>query len=163
MITVHDLRLVSADKVEAWADHIAANMRQSDIDEVAASSGCSPSEALHESLKLSSIAFMIESDTHGPVAMFGAAPHALPGVGIVWMLGTDGIRSEGYSIARATRRYFDELNAEFWMLWNYIDARNEGSMRWLRWGGFKLLAEHPQHGHLGLPFYTFARITTGCV
>lgn len=157
MIQVHDLRLVSPDRAEAWADHIGANMRQSDIEEVRASSALDPSEALKESLKLSSIAFCVESDTHGPCAMFGAAPGGLPGLGVVWMLGTEGIRAEGYSIAKETRRYFDELNAEYPALWNYIDGRNSLSMRWLRWGGFELLREHPDHGPEGRTFYTFAR------
>lgn len=157
MIQVHDLRRVSADTAGAWADHIGANMRHSDILEVQASSGLTPIEAIRQSVSLSSIAFCVESDTHGPCAIFGAAPGGLPGLGIVWMLGTDGIRKEGYSIAKKTRRYFDELNREYPVLWNYIDGRNSLSMRWLRWGGFELLCEHPEHGPQGLPFYTFAR------
>lgn len=157
MIKVHDLRLVSADQAEAWADHIGAHMRQSDIEEVRASSALSPIEAVRASLDLSSIAFCVESDTHGPCAIFGAAPGGLPGLGIVWMLGTDGIRREGYSIAKQTRQYFDQLNAEYPVLWNYIDGRNSLSMRWLRWGGFELLREHPNHGPEGRTFYTFAR------
>lgn len=159
MIQVHDLRRVQADTAWAWADHIAANMRQSDLDEVRASSALEPHEVLRESLGLSSHAYCVESDTLGPVALFGAAPHPLPGVGIVWMLGTDGVRTEAYSIARQTRRYFDELNEAYWMLWNYIDGRNDISMRWLKWGGFKLLEEHPNHGPEGRPFFTFARTT----
>jgi hypothetical protein len=157
MITFHDLRRVSPDTVGAWVDHIALHMRESDIDEVRASSDLGPHSALTQSVCLSSHAWMIESDKLGPIAMFGAAPHPLPGVGIVWMLGTEGIRKEGYSVARATRPYLDEMNAAYWMLWNFIDGRNAVSMRWLRWGGFKLLAEHPTHGPEGRPFFTFAR------
>ena len=157
MIQVHDLRRVSPDTAGAWADYIGANMRQSDIDEVRASSAITSTEAMHFSLSLSTIAFCVESDTQGPCAMFGAAPGGLPGLGVVWMLGTEGIRKEGYSIAKQTRRYFDELNREYPVLWNYIDGRNSLSMRWLRWGGFELLAEHPEHGPEGRPFFTFAR------
>ena len=73
------------------------------------------------------------------MALFGAPPPPLPGLGIVWMLGTDAIQTEAMGIARRTRRYFDELNAAYPILWNYIDARNAVSLRWLRWGGFKLL------------------------
>jgi len=162
MIQVHDLRHVPAGMAEAWADHIAAHMRQQDIDEVAASSALNPRDALLESLALSTHAYCVESDKLGAVAMFGAAPHPLPGVGIVWMLGTEGIRKEGIAIAKRTRRYFDELNAAYWMLWNFIDGRNAVSMRWLRWGGFELLAEHPRHGPEGRPFFTFARTTAPC-
>lgn len=155
MIAVHDLRHVEADVAEAWLTDIANNMRQADIDEVAASSGMTPAEAMKVSAQLSSHAWVIATTTGEAIAAFGAVPHSvLPGVGIVWMLGTDGIKTEGFGIARRTRRYFDELNAAYGLLWNYIDARNDTSMRWLKWGGFRLLEPHRFGGHL---FYTFAR------
>lgn len=157
MIQVHDLRLVSAEQVGAWADHIAFNMRDSDVDEVAASSNLAPLDALRSSISLSTHGYCVVSDTCGPVAMFGAAPAGLDGSGAVWMLGTDGIRTEAYAIARATRKYFDILNDAYFLLWNFIDARNALSMRWLEWGGFKLLAEHPEHGPESRLFYSFAR------
>jgi hypothetical protein len=160
MIEVKDLRHVDADVAEAWLREIAKNLRQSDIDEVKASSSLSPEDALLASYHYSTHGYVILSNhplCSGPIAAFGAAPHPLPGVGVVWMLGTDGIKREAYSVAKKTRHYFDELNAAYLMLWNYIDARNTVSMRWLRWGGFKLLAEHPDHGPEGRLFYTFAR------
>lgn len=157
MIQVHDLRYVEPDVAEAWLETIAANLRQSDVDEVKASSALPPRDALFASFALSTHAYVILSRGGGPIAVFGAAPHPLPGVGIVWMLGTDGIRREAYSIARSTRRYLDELSEAYPILWNFIDARNAVSMRWLRWGGFKVLADHPNHGPEGRLFHTFAR------
>lgn len=156
MIQVHDLRHVDAGMAEVWADHISKNLRQCDLAEIEAMAAVAPGEALKASLALSSHAYAVAGREGAPVAMFGAAPHPLPGVGIVWMLGTEGIRREAYSIAKATRRYFDELNAAYWMLWNFIDARNTASMRWLRWGGFKLLADR-RFGPEGRLFHTFAR------
>lgn len=158
MIEVQDLRHVQPDVAEAWLQEIAGNLRQQDLDEVQATSELSPEDALMASYQLSSHAYVILSD--GPIAAFGAAPHGLPGVGVVWMLGTDGIKRESYSIARKTRQYFNELNESYFLLWNFIDARNTQSMRWLRWGGFELLEEHPEHGPEGRPFYTFARTNT---
>lgn len=152
MIQVHDLRHVEPGVVEAWADHIAANLRQQDLDEIEAMD--TGPQALHLSVQLSSHGYCITDRQGIPCAMFGAAPHPLPGVGVVWMLGTDAIRSEAYSIARQTRQYFDTLNAAYGILWNYIDARNTVSMRWLRWGGFELLRDVEVGGH---PFHIFAR------
>lgn len=157
MIQVHDLRHVEPDVAEAWADHISQHIRKQDRDEVEASSGLSPKDALMASLLHSTHAYAVTDRDGQPVAMFGAAPHPLPGVGVVWMLGTEGIRREAYSIAKATRAYFDELNAAYWLLWNYVDGRNSVSMRWLRWGGFKLLGEHTSRGPEGATFFTFAR------
>ena len=154
MIQVHDLRLVDPDVVGAWADRISTNLRACDLDEIEVMGAVAPDAALRASVELSSHAYAVLDASGEPVAMFGAAPHPLPGVGIVWMLGTDGITREGRSIARATRRYFDELNAAYSILWNYIDARNTASLRWLRWGGFRLLGETRFGPHL---FHIFAR------
>lgn len=166
MIEVQDLRHVEPDVAEAWLREIAGNLRDSDRDEVKATSELSPEDALLISYQLSTHAYVI-LEAHppigrgNPIAAFGAAPQPdMPGVGVVWMLGTDGIKRQSYSIAKQTRQYFDELNASYFMLWNYIDARNTQSMRWLRWGGFELLEEHPEHGPERRPFYTFARMNT---
>lgn len=154
MIQVNDLRHVEPDVAEAWADHISKNLRACDLDEIEAMGATTPGEALKVSLALSSHAFAVIGGDGQPCAMFGAAPHALPGVGIVWMLGTDGILGNSLGIARATRRYFDELNDAYFVLWNYIDARNTASLRWLRWGGFKLLKDVSFGPH---QFHIFAR------
>lgn len=156
MITVHDLRYVEPDVAEAWATKLSKNLRRADLDEIEAMASVAPEDALRTSVALSTHAYAIMGRDGEPVAMFGAAPHPLPGVGIVWMLGTEGIRQEAVGIARQTRRYFDELNAAYDILWNYIDARNEVSLRWLRWGGFELLGDTAM-GPEGLPFHIFAR------
>lgn len=152
MITVHDLRHVEPDVVGAWADHISKNLRQADLDEIEAM-GSGP-DALHLSVALSSHGYAVMDRAGEPIAMFGAAPHPLPGVGVAWMLGTDGIRREAHGIARQTGAYFDTLNSAYSVLWNYIDARNTVSLRWLRWGGFELLRDVEIGGH---QFHIFAR------
>ncbi|EQB10420.1 hypothetical protein [Novosphingobium lindaniclasticum] len=154
MIQFHDLRSVDPDVVGAWADYLSQNLRTCDLDEIEAMGAVSPDDALRTSVELSSHAWVILGRDGLPVAMFGAAPHPLPGVGVVWMLGTEGITREAYGIARATRRYFDELNAAYNILWNYIDDRNAASMRWLRWGGFRLIGERQFGPH---QFHIFAR------
>lgn len=155
MITVHDLHRVSPDTVGSWARHVAENLRDQDREEVAASSGMAPQSAVAASLMMSTLSYAILDRDNVPVALFGATPHPLPGVGVAWMLGTDGILREALSIARQTKDYMDRLSAAYPLLWNYIDERNTVSMRWLKWGGFTL------HGHRytdeGHAFRIFAR------
>lgn len=157
MITVHDLHHVEADVVEAWLDQLSPKLRKGDLDEIEAMGATTASTALRDSLGLSTHAYCITAQQGcGPIAMFGAAPSPLPGVGIVWMLGSDDIQKEAIGIARRTRRYFNELNDPYPVLWNYIDDRNEVSKKWLEWGGFKLLRSVQLGGH---PFHIFARTT----
>ena len=162
MIKVHDVHQTDPETVTSWANHIADNMRDCDVAEIKASSGATPHGALTRGLAYSTHCYVIVSDTEGPIAMFGAAPTGLHGSGSVWMLGTDGIRKEPIGIARETRPYFDILNEAYFLLWNFIDDRNTLSKRWLEWGGFKLLKEHPNYGPEGRTFHSFAR-TAVCV
>jgi hypothetical protein len=156
-ITIHDLHHVEPDVAEAWLVTIADNLRSTDLDEIEAMSGKPPREVLLESFGLSSHAYVVLDRHSNPVAVFGAAPYPLPGVGIVWMLGTPGIDVEALAIARATRPAFEMLTEAYPLaLFNYIDDRNKVSMRWLRWGGFKVINSKPR-GPEGLTFHLFSR------
>lgn len=155
MITVHDLHRVSPDAVGAWARHVAENLRDADREEVDASSGMSPQSAVAVSLMMSTQSYAILDRDEVPVALFGATPHPLPGVGVAWFLGTDGLLREAHSIARQSKDYMDRLSAEYPLLWNYVDERNAVSIRWLKWGGFTLHGtRYTDEGHA---FRIFAR------
>ena len=155
MISVHDLHRVPAETVGAWARHVALNLRDQDRDEVAAAHGGDPRSSVALSILMSARAFAVLDRQGVPVCLFGAAPHPLPGVGVAWLLGTDGILPEALPIARASKPYLDELHQRFPLLWNYVDERNTLSIRWLRWMGFKALGvKQTASGH---PFRIFAR------
>lgn len=140
--------------VASSISHIARHLRDQDRAELEAMHGGSPELILPQSVLLSSHGWLAV-DRGEPIAVFGAAPSPLPGVGIVWMLGTDGVARAGRSIARQTAPLLDEMHTAYPVLWNYIDARNSVSLRWLRWVGFELLGDHRSpSGHL---FHIFAR------
>lgn len=154
MATAIDCGAADPAWVAASVAHIGHYMRQQDLDELASMHDIAPELVLSQSLLLSSHAWIAEHKGE-PVAIFGAAPSPLPGVGIVWLLGTDKITEAGRSIARQTPHYVEQMQRAYPVLWNYIDARNSVSMRWLRWGGFKLVGDYTSpKGH---PFHIFAR------
>lgn len=111
-------------------------------------------EILAQSVLLSTHGWLVFSDGE-PIAVMGAAPSALPGVGIAWMLGTPGILRVGRTVARQTAQYLDAMHTAYPVLWNYIDARNTVSMKWLRWVGFELLGDRTAPS--GHQFHIFAR------
>lgn len=158
MIQYRDLREASSEQTTAWLEVLAENLRPSDLDEIAASSDLDPLMSLTASVAVSDMAWVILSNDI-PVAVFGCAPSGHPNSGQVWMMGTPGMdeRRTAISIARSTVPYLDRMHALYACLWNYIDARNEKSMNWLRWSGFRLLEAHPAHGREGRLFFTFAR------
>ena len=135
---------------------IAAGLRPDDRNEVLASSGGDLKGILRQSLALSSSAWFIEDREGTTIAVFGVAPGAAPGVGVVWMLGTEGVEREWVGVARQTQRYLDEMHQHYHLLWNYIDARNELSQKWLLWSGFHLIDADPAYGVEGRLFYEFA-------
>lgn len=155
MISVHDLHRVPSETMGAWARHVAENLRDQDAAEVEASSGSDPRSAVALSILMSARAWAVLDRDGVPVCLFGAAPHPLPGVGVAWLLGTDGLYTEALPIARGSKQYVEELHRQFPLLWNYVDERNTLSVRWLRWMGFK--AHGVKETASGHPFRIFAR------
>lgn len=158
MIDYVDLREVDPGTLVDLLGHLAGNLRQSDLDEINATSELTPMHALVESVRVSERGWIITVDGE-PVCIFGAAPSGIPNGGIVWMLGTPRMdeRRVALSICRNFRPYLDELHKLWPVLWNRIDARNQKSMDWLTWGGFRLIEAHPNHGREGRLFFTFSR------
>lgn len=137
--------------------YISENLRQADRDEMQAVGVGDPADALVASVEASTLSFLIVDRSGLPIAVFGVAPHGAPGLGIVWLMGTGGVLSEGLSVARQTRRYVEEMQELYPVLWNFVDDRNEVSIRWLQWAGFKIVDAHPAYGPERRLFYEFTR------
>lgn len=158
----HDVRFIDLSKVGAfvaneWMKKLAANLRQADVDEIAASIGLTPEEAIRLSVHYSSHGYVVLDADREPIAMFGAVPSPVPGAGIMWMLGTDGIKRNARDIARHSRPHLDRLNQTYPYLWNYVDARNVTSRRWLEWAGCRIVGEEPSYGVEKRAFLAFGR------
>lgn len=131
--------------------HVAANMRQADRDEVAALR-LNPEEALKGSILFSEVLFTIRRGDE-PLGMFGVADR-----GAVWMLGTDGIKDIRYTFLRQSSTWVNALHSASPALWNWVDARNELHIRWLKWLGFKFTQARPL-GANGETFRHFYRLS----
>lgn len=152
-----DTSTLPIETITEAVEFIAENLREADRDELRASHGGDPEEVLKESWQASSRSWLILDRTGLPIGIFGVAPAIAAGVGIVWMLGTDGIEAEAFSVARQTRGFVEEMNALYPTLWNFIDARNEVSLEWLLRAGFRIIDVDLQHGVEGRTFLEFAR------
>ena len=145
------------DVIPATVDHaraLAPRMRAADAAEVWASGRLSPLEALERSLALSPMAWVGMVDGE-PACIFGAASASLlGGEGVPWLLGSDLIERHQRAFLRRNREYVRQMQAAFPVLRNMVDARNEVSIRWLRWLGFTI-EPAVRWGAAGMPFHPF--------
>lgn len=137
---------------------LADNMRISDVEEIAAQSGCSPLEALMR-CKVDS-PYCKTATWHGvPVLIFGVAPSEDPMVGIPWMLASDLLINKQcrFLLARHSREWVADMQSLYPILANITDCRNKAHHQWLTWCGFTFIRQF-NHGPVGAAFYEFVRI-----
>lgn len=136
------------------AEYLAVHMRKADREEIWASGGRRPLEAIRRGLRLSTDTFVAERD--GELAcIWGFAPISLAtGQAAPWMLGTDLMFRLGRSLSRVAMASFEYVAPVYPRLMNYVDARNTRSVAWLKSVGFTVHDPEP-HGVAGLPFHRF--------
>ena len=135
---------------------IAENIREDDRREILAMSGGEPLDAMVSGfLHSDNPRTVLVGDT--PIAMFGSS-EVEPGVGMVWLLGTDGIHDISRQFLRESKHWLEQLHDNYEMLFNYVDERNTVHIKWLKWLGFKFINRHEQFGVENRPFFEFVRI-----
>lgn len=142
---------------EVDAEYIGARLRQADRDEIKASHMIEPVEALKLGLKKSDFCLTAFADNE-PVLMWGIKREGyIPNVGVPWMLATE--RLEDPKVARRFLRMCRNALMEFFedydILMNYVDTRNEVSIRWLKYMGFHVDENPMECGVLKKPFHKF--------
>jgi hypothetical protein len=139
---------------EAHIAPIAENMRIMDRWEAAAF-GHSPEQALWLGLKASvdCMTAMVDGE---PVAMLGLVPkNIIEGEGQPWMLGTDAIYDNPRATLVLSRRMVERWRFTLPNLSNYVAAKNDRAIRFIRRLGFRIEGERRVIG--GLEFVTFTR------
>lgn len=152
-----DLRPAKIDDV--W--WVADRLRAADRAELEAlhGSGVDVQRVLWRAVRVSEIGMAAVSGGE-PVALLGVAPISLvSGEGSPWMLGTDRVFEHPRAALVLGRRVSDAWASRYRLLQNWVDARNELSMHWLRKIGFTLHPAEP-HGAQRLPFHRFTRACT---
>jgi hypothetical protein len=144
--------------VKAHRDHIpylAEHMAAADAEEVRAAVGLSPYRGLEDSLNRSIVAWTGTVDGR-PVCMFGVSPiDILCGIGSPWLLGTDEIRQHAKTFMKLNRDYIPKMLSLSPSLVNWVDARHETAIRWLKWLGFTFDMYPQPYGLFKLPFLRF--------
>lgn len=136
-------------------DAIGRDMRQADVDEVDASLGVDPFEALARSYFGSKECWVASVDGE-PLCMWGVSEVCDLGlrVGCVWMLTTNAVDRHKREFVQACIEVLPALFERWDVLVNAIDARHEKAIRWGRRLGFVFQPPRPW-GPKGLDFCMF--------
>ena len=122
----------------ALAERLAPRLREADAAEVLAARRWSPLEALLHSLERSPDPRAMLFDGE-PVAMWGVEPINFgAGVGVAWLLGSDDLAAHPYLFWQTCKSELRQVLVQWRVLFNWIDARYEPSLRWARRLGFSV-------------------------
>jgi hypothetical protein len=115
---------------EALARRMAPHLRATDVLEVQAAKLWTPEQALLRSLEHApgSCAWLLDGE---PALMWGVEPVcAAAGLGVAWTLGTDAVTQHPLMFWRLCKAELARLMLHWQVLFNWIDARYEASIRW---------------------------------
>jgi hypothetical protein len=141
------------------AEKLAPKLRQADIQEIQAATGESPLVALQNGISWSDSCYTIVDENDKPLALFGTVPDPnSKDTGRVWFLGSDELTKHSLLFLRNSHKWVEKLHQRYDILWNYIDARNEVHIRWLKWCGFKFIRRIEKYGVEQRPFYEFEKV-----
>lgn len=136
------------------AHRMAPLMRQVDIDEIKASHGHEPLEALIKAVQSSDVCrtWLVDGE---PACMLGVNRHTLMGdTAFVWLLGTDKLQQHQIHFLRGCKGEMDHISKGLTRLENWCDARNKVTLRWLKWFGFTIEEAKP-YGIYEMLFHHF--------
>lgn len=152
MMSANRIELVAASPDHA--DFIGRNMRDVDRQELLASSMASPLQTVLSSFARSEYSFTGLVDSK-PVMILGVvSSNRIFRVGIPWMIATSELEGHSMQFLRGCAPVLDMFRQDFSYLYNHVDARNDSSIRWLKWLGFDL--DEPEiYGHRKMLFHRF--------
>lgn len=141
----------------ADADALAPRLRPADRREIEAALGMDPTVVLRRGVQASNPCHAVVEDG-AVLALFGVVPVArIPENGAVWLLASEDFAVRSSFIVRSSKAWIARLHERYRVLTNYVDARNEVHVRWLRWCGFDFVRRIERFGAMGLPFYEVRR------
>ena len=149
----------ASDKVKivdsCWSDVtiVSDYLRKADRDEIAASHGVTPLQALEQGFAKSEYCRTVVYKGQ-PIAMFGIVPDPDGTTSAIWFLGTDTVDQLHYCFGRMSKKLVAEFLDIYPYLHNYVDARNTKTIGWLKWCGAELEEPAP-YGVQNLMFRHF--------
>lgn len=139
-------------------EYVANNLRKEDREEVLAAVGIEPTVCLPQYLSEGREVYAagLCMDNRAEI-LYGFDPiFGVDRAAVIWLLSTPRIFDYPVEFVIQTNRLFEEAHQRFDLLTNFIDARNERHIRWLKKLGFVMLRRVESFGASSTPFIEFA-------
>jgi hypothetical protein len=141
---------------QAHIEMMVPIIRKADVEELWATGLYAPRAAMECGLLNSEECFVGFADDN-PVCIYGVVPESMLGnVGVPWMVSTHYMDIHAGTFLRQSRTQVMETLGKFNKLLNFVDARNQRSIRWLKWCGFNVDKEPTPWGVFNMPFHKFS-------
>lgn len=129
---------------------LGPNLREADVNEIHAVAGIKPEVGLQISMDVSDKCYAVRDlETDEPLALFGTTPTGSDDIPMaaVWFLSSDKMFVKNkISFLKHSKFWVEKLFGEYVLLHNLVDARNTVHIRWLKWLGFKFIADVQEFG-----------------
>jgi hypothetical protein len=137
-------------KLEDVAAIEAIGFREADDHECLIATGDHAAEQCYKALEIEdSITLTIMNEGY-PVGMFGIAPYSAmgvpPGAGVLWLLGSEGIKEIKDDFLWQCRDWVNFLQTHYPYGFNFVHTENHAALRWCEWVGFQF-QEEIMYGH----------------
>ena len=145
----------------ADALQLAPKVRIADREEIRASNGSSPLEALVVpfTFKKGRNYTIIGTAKEGVIGMFGVAPTKDPEYGIAWLLSSETLFKHTKQFIKECPYWVSQMSEGYTYIYNWVDRRNWKSLKWLQFLGFEAKEEIKQYGVGKLPFLLMIKET----
>ena len=133
---------------------LAPKIRKGDRQEIMASDGASPLEALvipftQKNAKIYSI---IGTQSEGVIGMFGSTPSKEKGYGVVWLLSSEDLFKHTKQFIQECPKWINDMSKGYEYVYNFVDERNWKSLKWLQFLGFEPKRKIGDFGIGKMPF-----------
>lgn len=132
------------------AEQLAPFLRHDDKLEVGAYGFENSLESLLSALDNDDLTITALDKDDVPFAMFGVGK-GYPN-DYIWLLGSDSVKDNWYSFAKASRQFLPLLIQEYPLVFNLVLKNYTDSVKWLKWLGADFIREVSLGGH---DFYEF--------
>ena len=132
---------------------LAPKIRKGDRQEIMASNGATPLEALVIPFtKKGKIYSIIGTKSEGVIGMFGSVPSKEKGYGVVWLLSSEALFKHTKQFIKECPKWINEMSKEYEYVYNFVDERNWKSLKWLQFLGFEPKTKIGDFGIGKMPF-----------